>query len=55
MATPRIPYRRIFDIRLALTLLHFGVTDFATTNLKDFEGLGFERIWNPLEERPPAR
>ena len=55
MATPGISYRRIFDIRLALTLLRFGVTDFATTNLKDFEGLGLERIFNPLEERSRVR
>lgn len=40
--------RRIVDARLALTLLHHGVTDFATTNKKDFSGLGFARVWNPL-------
>lgn len=40
--------RRIVDVRFGLTLQHFGVTEFATTNLKDFEGLGFERVWNPL-------
>jgi len=48
MAKPGIAYRRIFDVRLALSLLAFGVTEFATTNLQDFEGLGFERVWNPL-------
>jgi toxin-antitoxin system PIN domain toxin len=40
--------RRIFDVRLALTLQHHGVTEFATANTKDFEGLGFARVWNPL-------
>ena len=40
--------RRIVDVRFALTLRHFGVTEFATTNVKDFEGLGFDRVWNPL-------
>ncbi len=40
--------RRVFDIRLALTLRQGGVTHFATTNVKDFEGLGFSKIWNPL-------
>jgi uncharacterized protein len=40
--------RRIFDARLALTLQHIGVTHFATVNTKDFEGLGFEVVWNPL-------
>jgi toxin-antitoxin system PIN domain toxin len=39
--------RRIIDLRLALTLQHHGVTELATANVKDFEGLGFERIWNP--------
>ena len=42
--------RKIFDVRLALTLKHHGVTHFATANTKDFEGLGFERVWNPLLE-----
>jgi toxin-antitoxin system PIN domain toxin len=40
--------RRIFDVRLAKTLQSHGVTEFATANAKDFEGLGFERVWNPL-------
>jgi uncharacterized protein len=40
--------RRIFDTRLALTLRHGGVTHLATSNVKDFEGLGFEKVWNPL-------
>ncbi len=41
-------FRRIIDARLGLTLLHHGVTEFATTNAKDFTGLNFERVWNPL-------
>ena len=44
------PFRRIIDARLALTLRHHGVTQFATSNRKDFEGFGFERVWNPLEQ-----
>ena len=40
--------RRIFDARLALTLRGSGVTRFATSNVKDFQGLGFELVWNPL-------
>ncbi len=40
--------RRIFDVRLALTLQHHGVTHFATANTKDFQGLGFAEVWNPL-------
>lgn len=46
----RDPYarRKLIDARLALTLRHHGVTDFATVNLADFEGFGFRRVWNPL-------
>lgn len=42
-------FRRIIDVRLALTLLHHGVTEFATANTKDFRNLGFQNVWNPLE------
>jgi len=41
--------RRIIEARLALTLRHFGVSEFVTANGKDFEGFGFTRIWNPLQ------
>jgi len=41
-------FRRIIDIRLAATLLHHGVTEFATANIRDFSRLGFTRVWNPL-------
>jgi uncharacterized protein len=41
--------RRIYDIRLALTLRHYNVTDFATANGKHFRGFGFSRVWNPLK------
>lgn len=40
--------RRIYDTRTALSLIAFGVTDFATLNLKDFQNLGFQKVWNPL-------
>jgi uncharacterized protein len=40
--------RRAYDWRLALTLLRQGVTEFATANVKDFEGFGFARVWSPL-------
>jgi uncharacterized protein len=40
--------RRVFDARLALTLRQGGVTHFATANTKDFQGFGFEKVWNPL-------
>jgi len=41
-------FRRIIDARLAKTLLHHGVTRFATTNVKDFQEWGLEKVWNPL-------
>ncbi len=40
--------RQIFDARIALTLRHSGVTHLATSNVKDFQGWGFEKVWNPL-------
>ena len=40
--------RRIYDARLALSLRRQGVTAFATANLKDFNGFGFDRVWNPV-------
>lgn len=45
------PRRRILDVRLALTLQLNGITEFATANLRDFQDLGFERVWNPLESK----
>lgn len=48
-AGKRFARRRIYDARLALSLRRQGVTDFATANVKDFEGFGFDRVWNPLE------
>ena len=44
------PFRRIIDVRLGLTLLYSGVIEFATSNVKDFQQLGFKRVWNPLTE-----
>lgn len=41
-------YRRVYDARLGFSLVHQGVTEFATVNVRDFQGLGFERVWNPL-------
>ncbi len=45
--------RRIIDARLALTLRHHGVTEFATSNVKDFEGFDFARVWNPIAKPQP--
>jgi toxin-antitoxin system PIN domain toxin len=42
--------RRLIDVRLALTLRHHGVTEFATVNVADFQDVGFHKTWNPLAE-----
>ena len=47
-ATENFARRRLYDIRLGLTLRHHGVKEFATINTKDFEGLGFDKVFNPL-------
>jgi len=47
-ATPAFPRRRIYDLRIALSLQAFGVTEFATANVRDFENCGFAKVWNPL-------
>ena len=47
-ATRDFPRRRIYDLRTALCLQAFGVTDFATANVKDFKHTGFARVWDPL-------
>lgn len=49
-AKPNVARRKIYDARMAITLLRSGVTEFATANVRDFKGLGFQRVWNPLEE-----
>ena len=41
-------FRRLYDARSALTMTAQGVTEFATVNVKDFEGFGFRRVWNPI-------
>lgn len=51
-SNPDFARRRLFDARTALALIAFGVREFATANTKDFEGLGFDRIWNPLTGQP---
>jgi len=47
-STRDFPRRRIYDLRTALCLQAFGVTDFATANVKDFNNTGFARVWDPL-------
>ena len=45
----RFAFRRLYDVRTALTLVAQGVTEFATANVKDFEDAGFRKVWNPLK------
>lgn len=45
--------RRAFDLRLSLSLTQQGVADFATVNVKDFQGMGFRTVWNPLHPAIP--
>lgn len=44
---PGVARRRLFDARLGFTLRHHGVRELATRKVKDFEGIGFERVWDP--------
>ena len=41
-------FRRLYDVRSALSMVAQGVTEFATANVKDYKDLGFQRVWNPL-------
>lgn len=43
------PGRAIFDLRLALSLQHYGVRRFATRNRKHFDGCGFDEVFDPVE------
>jgi len=53
-AQPNVGRRVIFDARLALTLRHHGVTEFATRNDSHFAGFGFAHVWNPLAKSRSA-
>jgi toxin-antitoxin system PIN domain toxin len=45
---PQFARRRAYDLRTGLALRRSGVTEFATVNIKDFQDVGFKRVWNPL-------
>jgi uncharacterized protein len=47
-AAKTFAFRRLYDTRSALSMLAQGVTDFTTVNVKDFEGVGFRKVWSPL-------
>ena len=42
-------FRQTIDARIALTLRHHGVDEFATANMKDFSGFGFKLLWDPSQ------
>lgn len=48
-ATRDFARRQIYDLRTALCLQAFGVTEFATASVKDFDGTGFAKVWNPIQ------
>ena len=48
--TKDFAFRRIYDTRSALSMIAQGVKVFATLNVKDYEGMGFQRVWNPLKD-----
>jgi uncharacterized protein len=41
-------FRKLYDERSALRMTSQAVTECATVNVKDFEGLGFRKVWNPI-------
>ncbi len=41
-------FRRLYDARSALSMVAQAVTEFATVNVKDYQNLGFRKVWNPL-------
>ena len=47
-AKPKFAYRKIFDMRLAETLMHHGIELFVTRNTKDFGGYSF-CLHNPID------
>ena len=49
VAKPNFARRRIHDLRLALTLRHWGVDEFYTRNTKDFRDIDFVRLINPFD------
>jgi len=42
-------FRQTIDAKIALTLQHHGIDEFATANIKDFSGFGFKKLWDPSQ------
>jgi predicted nucleic acid-binding protein len=47
-ARPGVARRRLFDVRLGLTLRYHGVRELATRNTREFDGIGLDRVWDPI-------
>lgn len=47
---PGFGRRRVYDARLAVSLVRQGVPALATRNVRDFQGLGLTRVFDPLTE-----
>lgn len=48
LACRGIEFRKLYDVRSALPMPAQGVSEFATVNVKDFEGVGIRKVRNPL-------
>ncbi len=46
---PETPRQRTFDVVLGVTLARNGVTHFYTRNARDFTGIGFKEVINPID------
>lgn len=42
-------FRRLDNLGSGLTMIPQGATEFATVNVKDFEGLGFRKVWSRID------
>ncbi|MBL8239332.1 MAG: PIN domain-containing protein [Bryobacterales bacterium] len=51
-AQSHFPRQGILDARLAATLRHHGVREFATRNTAHFRNFGFDRLINPIDPSP---
>ncbi|CAN5374994.1 type II toxin-antitoxin system VapC family toxin [soil metagenome] len=49
LSRPETPRQRTFDVVLGVTLARNGVTHFYTRNTKDFAGIGFKEVINPID------
>jgi hypothetical protein len=55
LAQPAMARRLAYDWRMGLSLVRQGVDEFATAKPRDFQGIGFKRVWNPLLRKGDER